>query len=62
MSLALNVGNWWECSGKEIWAMNVRQSNLKHHFVCSVMHFVKIQVGLQRCVISKILLIWQVYI
>ena len=27
MSLALNVGNWWECSGNELWAMNLRRSN-----------------------------------
>ena len=28
MSLTLNVGNWWECSGDEIYAMNLRQSCL----------------------------------
>ena len=27
MSLALNVDNWWECSGDELWAMNLRRSN-----------------------------------
>ena len=27
MILALNVHNWWECSGDELWAMNLRQSN-----------------------------------
>ena len=27
MSLALNVGNWWECSGVELWAMNLRRLN-----------------------------------
>ena len=27
MSLALNIGNWWECSGDEVWMINLRQSN-----------------------------------
>ena len=27
MSLALNEGNWWECSGDKLWAMNLKQSN-----------------------------------
>ena len=27
MSLALNEGNWWECSGDEPLAMNQRRSN-----------------------------------
>ena len=27
MSLALNEGNWWKCSGDELWTMNLRQSN-----------------------------------
>ena len=27
MSLALNEGNWWECSGDELWPMNLRRSN-----------------------------------
>ena len=27
MSLALNVGNWWECSGDELSAMSLRRSN-----------------------------------
>ena len=27
MSLALNEGNWWECNGDELWAMNLRRSN-----------------------------------
>ena len=27
MSLALNVGNWWESCGDELWATNPRQSN-----------------------------------
>ena len=27
MSLALNEGNWWECSGDGLWAMNLRRSN-----------------------------------
>ena len=27
VSLAPNVGNWWECSGDELWAMNLRRSN-----------------------------------
>ena len=27
MSLALNVGNWWETCGHEIWATNPRRSN-----------------------------------
>ena len=27
MSLALNVGNWWESSGDELWATNPRRSN-----------------------------------
>ena len=28
MSLTLNMGNWWECSGDEIYAINLRQSSL----------------------------------
>ena len=27
MSLALNVGNLWECLGDELWMMNLKQSN-----------------------------------
>ena len=27
MSLALNVGNRWECSDDKLWAMNLRRSN-----------------------------------
>ena len=27
VSLAPNVGKWWECSGDELWAMNLRRSN-----------------------------------
>ena len=27
MSLALNVGNWWESGGDELWATNPRPSN-----------------------------------
>ena len=27
MSLVLTVGNWWECSGDELWEMSLRQSN-----------------------------------
>ena len=27
MSLALNEGNWWECSGDKLRAMNLRRSN-----------------------------------
>ena len=25
--LSTNVGNWWEFSGDELWAMNLRRSN-----------------------------------
>ena len=28
MSLALNVGNWWESSRDKLWMMNLKQSNL----------------------------------
>ena len=27
MSLALNVSNWWECSGKDLRVMNLRGLN-----------------------------------
>ena len=27
MRLALNVCKWWECSGDELWAINLRRSN-----------------------------------
>ena len=25
--LSTECGNWWECSGKELWVMNLRRSN-----------------------------------
>ena len=31
MSLALNEGNWWECSDDELWAINLRRSNFTVH-------------------------------
>ena len=27
MSLALNARQWWECSGDELWAINLRRPN-----------------------------------
>ena len=27
MSLELNTRKWWECSGDELWAMNLRRPN-----------------------------------
>ena len=27
MSLELNARQWWECSGDELWAMNLRRPN-----------------------------------
>ena len=27
MKLPLNVRNWWECSGDELWAKNLSRSN-----------------------------------
>ena len=27
MSFALNARKWWECSGDELWAMNLRRRN-----------------------------------
>ena len=36
MSLALHVGNWWECSGDELCTMNLRRSNFIAHVITSV--------------------------
>ena len=27
----MNVHNWWECSGEELWVMNLRWSNFLAH-------------------------------
>ena len=38
MSLILNARKWWECSGDELWAMNLRRPNFvaqdKYHRRC----------------------------
>ena len=36
MSLALHVGDWWECSGDELWTMNLRRSNFIAYVITSV--------------------------
>lgn len=36
MSSALNVHNWWECFGNELWAMNLRCTNLVPYVITAV--------------------------
>ena len=52
MSLALSEGNWWKCSGDEIWAMNLRRSN----FVAQSDNVITaVGTKLQRCNVRDIL-------
>ena len=36
MSSALNVHNWWECFGNELWAMNLRCTDLVPYVITAV--------------------------
>ena len=45
MSLALNVGSWWEYSGEEHWATNLRQSNFIANVIAAVGTKLKLRYG-----------------